>query len=116
MSAYNSGRPKWVDPSFYPVQEQLIDGFITDSEDEDDEVMLVDVGGSLGQDIELFVNQFPNSPGRLILQDLPDVIAQARRLGSSTSIELMEHDFFTEQPIKSKLVHVRPEHLGADIY
>jgi hypothetical protein len=102
MGAYNSGRPKWVDPSFYPVQEQLINGFRTDGSEEDG-IMLVDVGGSLGHDMELFVKQFPNSPGRLILQDLPDVITQARGLDLSTKIQPMEHDFFTQQPIKSKL-------------
>ena len=101
MGAYNSGRPKWVDPNFYLVQRQLIDDFRVDGSDQD-EVMLVDVGGSLGHDIELFLKQFPNSPGRLVLQDLPDVIKQARSLGLSGRIEPMEHDFFTEQPIKSK--------------
>lgn len=102
MGAYNSGRPKWVDPSFYPVREQLIDGFRADSSDKD-AIMLVDVGGSLGHDMELFLKEFPNSPGRLVLQDLPDVITQARSLGLSARIELMEHNFFTQQPVKSKL-------------
>ncbi|UKZ78181.1 hypothetical protein TrVFT333_005916 [Trichoderma virens FT-333] len=100
MGAYNSGRPKWVDPNFYPAREQLIDGFMAEVSDQG-AVMLVDVGGSLGHDIELFLKQFPNNPGRLILQDLPDVIKQARSIGLSGKIELMEHDFFTEQPIKN---------------
>ncbi|EHK20943.1 uncharacterized protein TRIVIDRAFT_24027, partial [Trichoderma virens Gv29-8] len=79
MGTYNSGRPKWVDPNFYPVREQLIDGFMAEVSDQG-AVMLVDVGGSLGHDIELFLKQFPNNPGRLILQDLPDVIKQARSI------------------------------------
>ncbi|UKZ52362.1 hypothetical protein TrVGV298_006138 [Trichoderma virens] len=87
MGTYNSGRPKWVDPNFYPVREQLIDGFMAEVSDQG-AVMLVDVGGSLGHDIELFLKQFPNNPGRLILQDLPDVIKQARSIGLSGEIEL----------------------------
>ena len=41
-------------------------------------------------------------PGRLILQDLPKVVEQARTMNLDPVIELMNHGFFTEQPIKGK--------------
>lgn len=43
-------------------------------------------------------------PGRLVLQDLPEVVEQARGMFLHPRIELMAHDFFTEQPIQGKLI------------
>ncbi|KAI7207155.1 hypothetical protein KC352_g17838 [Hortaea werneckii] len=64
----------------------------------DTDVLLVDVGGGKGHDIASFRENFSDLPGRLILQDLPQTFAclQERPDG----IELMEHDFFQEQPVK----------------
>lgn len=50
MSGYRQGRPSWMDPNFYPVEEQLIKGMRTSH----DAVMLVDIGGGLGHDLEEF--------------------------------------------------------------
>lgn len=65
-----------------------------------DDVLLVDVGGSMGHDLSEFRRKWSDAPGRLVLQDLPDVVAQAKAGQLHPSIEAMEHDFFTEQPIK----------------
>ncbi|KAK0375808.1 hypothetical protein CLIM01_06852 [Colletotrichum limetticola] len=46
---------------------------------------------------------YPNHPGKPILQDLPVVINDVE--GIDTSIELMGHDFLTEQPIKGAKAH-----------
>ncbi|KAF4972242.1 hypothetical protein FSARC_1139 [Fusarium sarcochroum] len=94
MGGYRQGRPSWMDPGFFPVQERLIDGL----EQSDDAALLVDVGGSFGHDIGEFHRKFSNAPGRLILQDLPVVIDQITKLDDK--IERMKHDFYTEQPIK----------------
>jgi hypothetical protein len=111
MGGYRQGRPSWMDANFYPVNERLVGGLDTS----DDAVLLVDIGGSLGHDIEEFRyvdhqalmqlpadethrSKFPDVPGRLVLQDLPVVIDAIKELPSK--IERMKHDFHTEQPVK----------------
>ncbi|BCS05416.1 uncharacterized protein AKAW2_81217S [Aspergillus luchuensis] len=63
-----------------------------------DSVLLVDIGGGQGQDLLAFRSAFPDLPGRLILQDLPHVIADAEI--PDGVIESQGYDFFTEQPVK----------------
>ncbi|KAJ3951536.1 hypothetical protein N0V92_012051 [Colletotrichum tropicale] len=94
MGAYRQGRPSWMDEGFYPVKERLLDGF----DNSGDGVLLVDVGGSFGHDIDEFRRKYAKAPGRLVLQDLPSVINQIDKLDHK--IERMGHDFFDEQPIK----------------
>jgi hypothetical protein len=96
MGGDHQGRERWMDTSFFPVQERLIDGFQASP----DAVFLVDVGGGFGHDLEEFRRKIPNIPGRLVLQDLPAVIDQIQELDES--IERTSHDFMTEQPIKGK--------------
>lgn len=50
MSGYRQGRPSWMDRDFYPVKERLVKGMDASK----DAVMLVDVGGGHGHDIEEF--------------------------------------------------------------
>ncbi|KAJ5384078.1 Winged helix-turn-helix transcription repressor DNA-binding [Penicillium concentricum] len=94
MSVYAQGRVRWMDPGFYPVQEQLVDG-VTIGEDD---VLLVDVGGSFGHDLSDFRRKWPGAPGRLVLQDLPEVVVSVKDL--HPSIVVTGHDFFIEQPVK----------------
>ncbi|KAL4804202.1 S-adenosyl-L-methionine-dependent methyltransferase [Aspergillus unguis] len=93
MGVYAQGRARWMDPGFYPVQEQLIEGANITKDD----VLLVDVGGSFGHDLLEFHRKWPGVPGRLVLQDLEQVVASVKDL---PSIEVTGHDFFTEQPVK----------------
>ncbi|KAA8650303.1 uncharacterized protein ATNIH1004_002986 [Aspergillus tanneri] len=95
MSTYHLGRPSWIDDGFYPIEERLIR--IASSSPED--VLIVDVGGSLGHDLSEFRRKFLQAPGRLVLQDLPTMLSQVENL--DTDIELMAHDFFKVQPVKS---------------
>ncbi|KAL2812683.1 S-adenosyl-L-methionine-dependent methyltransferase [Aspergillus cavernicola] len=94
MGVYAQGRVRWMDAGFYPVQEQLIDGTTIGKDD----ILLVDVGGSFGHDLSDFRRKWPNVPGRLVLQDLPEVVSSVKDL--HPSIDVMGHDFFTEQPIE----------------
>jgi demethylsterigmatocystin 6-O-methyltransferase len=60
-------------------------------------VMFVDVGGGYGQKAIALKNDFPDLPGKIIVQDLPMTIDRAPKVDG---IDFAVHDFFTEQPIK----------------
>lgn len=70
---------------------------------QEDEVLVVDVGGSVGHDLQAFKKAYPHAIGKLVLQDLPDVIKNATDL--DPSIDKMGYDFFTEQPVKGRCLH-----------
>lgn len=84
-----------MDVDFYPVQEQLV----KDASQAENSVFLVDVGGGKGHDLQELHHKQPELPGKLILQDLPDVIKEAQAIGLDSKIEPMGHDFFAEQPV-----------------
>ncbi|KAK7734306.1 hypothetical protein SLS53_007956 [Cytospora paraplurivora] len=93
MSAYRAGRPSWVDPGFYPVADQPTKRFDPTISD----VILVDVGGGLGHDLEELKAKHPSLPGRLVLQDRAEVVASVSANGT---FEATPHDFFTPQPVE----------------
>ena len=95
MAGYSYGRPRWCQPGFYPVEDRLGEGL----QPGNDQVLLVDVGGGKGQDLLLFKKQFPHLPGRLVLQDLPEVITEAKST-LEDDIEAFGHDFTTPQPVE----------------
>jgi len=81
--------------------------------------VLVDVGGSIGHICAQFKQVFPNVPGRVILQDLPETIAAAL---PTPGVENIAHDFFTPQPIKdakyyylAHVLHDWPDHKSREI-
>ncbi|CAG9949240.1 unnamed protein product [Clonostachys rosea f. rosea IK726] len=94
MRGYRQGRLPWMAPGFFPVKERLIDGL----DMSEDPVLLVDIGGSVGHDLEEFTKYHGDAPGKLILQDLPAVITEIKDL--NPRITPMEYDFHTEQPVK----------------
>lgn len=94
MVGLNSERLGWMDRGLYPVEENLANGVSK----EEDAVLLVDVGGGTGQNLQDFRGKYPRLRGRLILQDKPEVIKTA--IGLDQSIKAMAYDFFTEQPVK----------------
>lgn len=63
-----------------------------------DQVLWVDVGAAFGHRTQAFRKKFPTLPGKLIIQDLPDVIAM---IPPQEGLELLAHDFFEPQPIKA---------------
>ncbi len=97
MSAYRLGRPSWMDPGFYPVRERLM----RDADTSAGAVFLVDIGGSIGHDMDEFRRKHPDAPGRLVLQDLPAVLDHCG--GLHERIERMPYDFHTEQPVEGEL-------------
>lgn len=89
-----------MDVGFYPVPTLTEGTNITK-----DDVLLVDMGGSMGHDLSEFRRKWPQIPGRAVLQDLPEVVKQANSMNLPSSIETMSHDFFTEQPIKGMSIY-----------
>ncbi|KAK6854568.1 sterigmatocystin 8-O-methyltransferase precursor [Apiospora arundinis] len=67
----------------------------------------VNVGGSLGQILQDFQDAVPQYTGRLVLQELPEVIAAAtaKGVGAGGRIELQTYDFSTPQPVKGAHVY-----------
>lgn len=94
MSAYRAGKPSWADPGFYPISDRLFAGFDPSISG----VVLVDVGGGMGHDLVELKEKHPKLPGKLILQDRPEVISTVSSTGET--FESMSHDFFTPQPVK----------------
>ncbi|KAL8848565.1 MAG: hypothetical protein Q9221_006398 [Calogaya cf. arnoldii] len=94
MGGYRAGKAFWVDPGFYPLDERLCKGVKAGAE----EVLLVDVGGGMGHDLELLKEKQAHVGGRLILQDTAQVIGQIT--APDTAFERMTHDFFTTQPVQ----------------
>ena len=62
-------------------------------------VLFVDLGGGLGHQCVSLKSKYPHSSGRIILQDLPQVIEEATPVRSQ-GVELMVHDVFQIQPVK----------------
>ncbi len=95
MSAYRAGKPSWVDAGFYPISDRLVQGFDSSLDD----VLLVDVGGGMGHDLQELKEKHQSLPGKLVLQDRPEVISTLSSAGSV--FEPAAHDFFTPQPVKN---------------
>ncbi|KAJ5915994.1 O-methyltransferase family 2 [Penicillium tannophilum] len=93
MAIKQKTTPNWVD--WFDIQQRII----KDSNEKPQHgVLLVDVGGGEGQYSWQFREKFPKAPGRVILQDLPQVIANIEN--PPNGVELNPHDFFTPQPVK----------------
>jgi len=67
MRGQQSTRGDWFDR--LDVHKLFLDGT------NDETPLLVDIGGGMGHDIEAFHRKFPQPKGKLVLQDLPSVIA-----------------------------------------
>ncbi|KAE8340116.1 hypothetical protein BDV24DRAFT_152309 [Aspergillus arachidicola] len=85
--AFNTGE-QWYD--FYPWEERLAS--------EADRVLLVDIGGGKGHDLARFKEK-KNPAGRLILQDLSEVI-QDIQAPLAQGIEAQGYSMFDPQPIR----------------
>ncbi|KAG8159597.1 hypothetical protein KVR01_010234 [Diaporthe batatas] len=90
-------RPSWTD--MYPAEERLVRGLRA----EGDASAFVDVGGGMGQILQDFRAAVPQYTGRLVLQELAEVVGAAEAAGvggGDTGIELQVHEFFSPQPVK----------------
>lgn len=92
MRAVGEREVHWSDGQLYPVRERL------SSVEDADGVLVVDIGGGNGHDLDWFRKKHPEIKGRLVLQDLPYITDTLKLEG----IEVMAHDFNNEQPIKGE--------------
>ena len=81
--------PQWFD--IFPVTEKFT---LSDPS----APLLVDVGGGVGHNLVAFKQRHPNVLGKLIVQDIPVVVKNAKDL--PTGVEAVVHDFFMPQPVK----------------
>lgn len=69
----------------------------------DDAALVVDVGGSYGDVLQMILEACPRIPaGRMVLQDRVSVIEEVKKLDTPAlrGVRKMAHDFFTPQPLK----------------
>ena len=92
MGGQRHNRPQWFDA--FPVAQLVFDGFKGDEKSP----LLIDIAGGRGYDLGVFKARFPDHPGQLILQELPQTIAEISNL--DPKIIVQEHDFFTPEPVK----------------
>ncbi|KPI40484.1 Demethylsterigmatocystin 6-O-methyltransferase [Cyphellophora attinorum] len=110
FSDYLGGRREdmvgyWFD--IWPTKEKIGRGMNAMAPENDGQVLVVDVGGNVGYDLQAFRKRFPEfvGRGRLNLQDLRENIEKAEILLEGTGIEAMEYDFFNAQPIKGASIY-----------
>ncbi|KAL9008113.1 MAG: hypothetical protein Q9173_006729, partial [Seirophora scorigena] len=110
MATRRQGQVRWFD--IYPVGLELA-SFAQDTNNNplgERDILLVDVGGNRGHDLVELRARCPNLVGRMVLQDLPDVVADTSfDPDDGKGIEAMAHDFFQPQPIR----HARAYHFRA---
>ncbi|KAI0597962.1 S-adenosyl-L-methionine-dependent methyltransferase [Biscogniauxia sp. FL1348] len=91
MEGLNAYKRNWTE--VYDTRE-LLDGFDIDGP----AALFVDIGGGHGLDVTHLLELYPElPPGKIILQDTPDVIEMVKL---SDKITTMAYDFFTPQPVK----------------
>ena len=93
MQGIRASRPSWVE--WFPIQERIIaDADVTTP----DSVLLIDIAGGRGHDIEQLQSKFPQPEGKLVLEDLPAVIDDIKRL--DPAIKRIKANFFQPQPVR----------------
>ena len=89
MTKQREGRPTWLD--VFPVEETLAKNIDPETP------LFVDVGGGVGHQCAALKAHYPHVKGKVILQDLPQVLEQKLAIDG---VEAMGTDFWKEQPVK----------------
>jgi len=92
MRVQREGRPLFFDALDFQSR------FAQDATSET--VLFVDVGGSTGPQSRELRKRFPELEGRVLLQDRPEVVEQAKDELRANGIEAEVHDIFTPQSVK----------------
>lgn len=81
----------------YPFDKEALVGA------EEQGPLLVDVGGGKGQDVKKVLAKFPETAGRIVLQDQQSVIDDVQKSDTALSeVACQAHDFFTPQPVQGE--------------
>ena len=87
MATQRQGMPNWLET--YPIEAECKVSCA--------KVLFVDVGGGIGHQAIALRTTYPQLQGRVILQDLPEVLQHAATV---EGVEHMAHNFFSPQPVK----------------
>lgn len=99
LDAFSQDRTGWLD--IYPAHERL------SADGETDRSLLVDIGAGLGRDALMFRRRLPNMAGAVIVQDLPEVIADASKaLPPDSGLVLQAADSFKPQSVQSAEIYL----------
>lgn len=79
--------------TWFPVRRHFLSEWTVEDENGNDTVLLVDMGGGNGHDLQRFLQVFPEAKGHLVLQSLKEGITS------------MVHDIFQPQPIVGAKVY-----------
>lgn len=86
----------------YPFDKELENEEVSETD-----VVIVDVGGGRGQALEAIKVAFPELRGRMVLQDVENVIEDAKAGGLPDFIEPMVASFLELQPVKGNYQSIR---------
>ena len=81
------------------MKDRLLEGV----EENGEGVILADIGGGMGQDLEIFARKFPDFNGTMVLQDQAAAVDEAKGKFDER-FKLMAHNFFDEQPVKGMIL------------
>lgn len=91
MSGVMANQAGWLD--IYPPENVMAGAR------NDESPLVVDVGGSIGHDLERFRAAHPETASRLFLMDRPEVVARSKL---PEPVNRVGYDFFTPQQTKGK--------------
>ncbi|TIA10650.1 S-adenosyl-L-methionine-dependent methyltransferase [Aureobasidium pullulans] len=87
-----------ADVYIYPYDKELKGA--SDKAATDNSVLMVDIGGSTGNTMKILRQHYSDLKGRIVVQDIPDVINNIPAGYLPDGIEATVHDFWQPQPIK----------------
>ncbi|KAI0016912.1 S-adenosyl-L-methionine-dependent methyltransferase [Xylariomycetidae sp. FL0641] len=93
MAEQHRDQKTWLDVFDFPSH---VEGSHADT------LLMVDVGGGLGQQCALLKRKHAGIPGRVVLQDQQAVLQHA---SPGSGVEIQAYDFWTEQPLKGAHVY-----------
>ncbi|KAI0836711.1 S-adenosyl-L-methionine-dependent methyltransferase [Hypoxylon sp. FL0890] len=99
MTAHRTGGKTWLDRP--EVIKEIVDAFkkVTAGKEGGEEkgVSFVDIGGGIGHQCKAFKKRVPDLKGKVVLEDLEEVVANAEL---EEGIEKIGLDFLKSQPVK----------------
>ncbi|OTA70017.1 S-adenosyl-L-methionine-dependent methyltransferase [Hypoxylon sp. EC38] len=102
MTSHRTGTKTWLDRP--EVIKEITDAFkkVTAGKEggEQKGVSFVDIGGGIGHQCKAFKSQVPDLKGKIVLEDLEEVVANAEL---EEGIEKIGLDFLKGQPVKARL-------------